>query len=303
MVGRRQLLLGLGAAILGVGLLTAILTARGDRDEDVAAAGTRATTTTASSSTTTTSPRPATTTSSPTTTTAAPTAATEPTAPRPPTTVATPAAPAAPTASIAPSPAAPAPPAPAPPPFQSSIEIVTTAQLGSSWRAGLGCPGADQLRALDLSHWGYDGAVHQGRLIVAAGHAERIVAVFRDLYAARFPIQRMVPVDAYGGDDGASMRANNTSGFNCRTVAGSSTLSEHGKGLAVDVNPLVNPYVSSGGSVDPPEGAPYADRSRGATGMIHAGDAVVAAFARQGWGWGGSWSSAKDYQHFSASGR
>jgi D-alanyl-D-alanine carboxypeptidase len=196
--------------------------------------------------------------------------------------------------------AAPATTAPAPP-FQSSIETVTLEQLGSSWRAGMGCPGPDQLRAVNVSHWGYDGAVHIGRLIVDAGHAQRMVAVFRDIYAARFPIQRMVPIDQYGGDDQASMRANNTSGFNCRYVSGTTTLSQHGLGRAVDVNPLVNPYVK-GSTVDPPEGAPYADRSRNDPGMIHAGDAVVRAFAAQGWKWGGYWSSGKDYQHFSASG-
>lgn len=175
-------------------------------------------------------------------------------------------------------------------------------QLGASWRPDLGCPAPEQLRRLVVSHWGYDGRVHQGRIVVAASHADRIVAVFRDIYAAGFPIERMVPIDAYGGDDQASMRHNNTSGFNCRYVAGTTRLSQHGLGLAIDVNPLVNPYVK-GGTVDPPEGALYADRSRTDQGMIKPGDAVVTAFARQGWPWGGNWSSGQDYQHFSASGR
>jgi hypothetical protein len=188
------------------------------------------------------------------------------------------------------------------PPFQSSVEGVTAEQLGASWTPGIGCTPPEQLRALVVSHWGYDGQVHTGRLIVSAAHAERIVAVLRDVYAARFPIQRMVPIDQYGGDDQASMRANNTSGYNCRTVAGSTKLSEHAVGQAIDVNPLVNPYVK-GSTVDPPEGARYADRRRTDQGMIHAGDAVVAAFAKQGWAWGGYWSSGKDYQHFSSSGR
>jgi len=161
---------------------------------------------------------------------------------------------------------------------------------------------ADDLRAVAVSYWGYDGAVRSGRLIVHANQAQSVVRTFRDIYAARFPIQRMTPIDAYGGDDEASMRANNTSGFNCRYVTGTSKWSEHAYGRAIDVNPLVNPYVR-GSSVDPPEGAAYADRSRTDPGMIHAGDAAVRAFAAQGWGWGGSWSGGKDYQHFSASGR
>lgn len=187
------------------------------------------------------------------------------------------------------------------PGFESSIEPVTVAQLGSSWRPG--CPlEVDELRAVNLSHWGYDGAVHTGRLVVDAAHAPRLAAVFGALFESRFPIQQMVPVDKYGSDDQTSMRANNTSAFNCRYVAGTTRWSEHSYGRAVDVNPLVNPYVK-GGTVDPPEGAPYADRSRTDPGMVHADDAVVRAFAAQGWAWGGDWSDGKDYQHFSASGR
>ena len=204
--------------------------------------------------------------------------------------------------------AAPAPPSTPPPattapapPFVASVETVTAEQLGSSWRPG--CPlGVEQLRAVNVSHWGYDGAVHAGRLVVDGAHAERMVAAFRDLYEARFPVQQIVPVDRYGGDDQASMRANNTSAFNCRYVAGTTSWSEHAYGRAIDVNPLVNPYVK-GGTVDPPEGAPYADRSRTDQGMIHAGDSAVRAFADQGWAWGGYWSNGQDYQHFSASGR
>jgi hypothetical protein len=190
---------------------------------------------------------------------------------------------------------------PAAPPFESSVSGVTREELGASWRADLSCPAPEDLRKLTVSHWGYDGQVRSGELVVHAQHADRIVAVLRDVYAARFPIERMVPIAAYGGDDQASMRANNTSGFNCRYVAGTTRLSQHALGAAVDVNPLHNPYVK-GGAVDPPEGAPWADRSRPDPGMIHAGDAVVQAFARQGWGWGGSWSAGQDYQHFSASG-
>lgn len=154
---------------------------------------------------------------------------------------------------------------------------------------------------LTVRHWGYDGKVHDGRLVVAASQVTRLAGVFSDLYANRFPIERMVPVDAYGGDDQASMRANNTSAYNCRTVAGTSKLSNHAFGLAVDVNPLHNPYVR-GDSVDPPEGRPWADRSRRDPGMIHPGDATVQAFADRGWQWGGYWSSGQDYQHFSTSG-
>ncbi|MDH3707037.1 MAG: M15 family metallopeptidase, partial [Acidimicrobiia bacterium] len=95
---------------------------------------------------------------------------------------------------------------------------------------------------------------------------------------------------------------NNTSAYNCRTVAGTSTWSQHAYGRAVDINPLVNPWVQ-GNVVDPPEGAPYVIRDPAVAGLIVPGDVVTGAFAAIGWGWGGTWTSTKDYQHFSATGR
>ena len=182
-------------------------------------------------------------------------------------------------------------------PFAATIETVTAQDLYASWRPGCPVP-VEQLRAIDVRHFGNDGAVHTGRLIVAANLANGMVDVFRDLYNARFPIERMEPIDVYGGDDMRSIKANNTSAFNCRAVTGGSGWSEHAYGRAIDVNPFVNPYVK-GSTVLPPEAAPYTDRSRNDPGMIHADDAVVRAFAARGWKWGGYWSSLKDYQHFS----
>lgn len=268
-----------------VGALTAITLALWPSDDsDLEAAGAATTSSTTEPNTTTeaTTTTEGTTTTAPTTTeapatTARPSSTAGPTT-APPTTRPT-------TTTTAP-----------PPPFRSSIENVTAAQLGSSYQPGLGCAEPDALRALNLTHWGYDGAVHEGRIIVAASEAENVIAAFRDIYAARFPIERMVPVDRYGADDQASMRDNNTSGYNCRTVAGSTTLSNHAFGKAVDINPLHNPYVK-GDSIDPPEGAPWADRKNRRPGMIYAGDAVVNAFAARGWSWGGYWGNP-DYQHF-----
>ena len=186
-------------------------------------------------------------------------------------------------------------------PFAATIKTVTAQDLHASWRPGCPVP-VEQLRAIDVRHFGNDGAVHTGRLIVAANLANGMVEMFRDLYNARYPIERMEPIDVYGGDDMRSMRANNTSAFNCRAVTGGTGWSEHAYGRAIDVNPFVNPYVK-GSTVLPPESAPYADRSRNDPGMIHSDDAVVRAFAKRGWSWGGYWSSLKDYQHFSTSGR
>jgi hypothetical protein len=129
-----------------------------------------------------------------------------------------------------------------------------------------------------------------------------MLRTIRELFRLRFPIRRMRLVDAYGADDHRSMAADNTSAFNCRTVAGTTRWSEHAYGRALDLNPVENPYVTDSGYVSPPAGAPFARRGRHAKGMVHGGGRVVAAFAAIGWEWGGNWPWPKDYQHFSATG-
>ncbi|HEX2467856.1 MAG TPA: M15 family metallopeptidase [Solirubrobacterales bacterium] len=174
--------------------------------------------------------------------------------------------------------------------------------VGSSWREG--CPvGLGKLRLLRLRHWGFDGEVHKGRLVVHRGHDTEILHVMRRLFRKRFPIRRMKLIDAYGADDHRSMNADNTSAFNCRFVAGTNRWSMHANGIAIDINPIENPYVTSSGHVSPPAGEPYKNRSRDAKGMVHRGDLVVRAFRRIGWKWGGNWSWPRDYQHFSANGQ
>ncbi|MEE9417198.1 MAG: M15 family metallopeptidase [Acidimicrobiales bacterium] len=172
----------------------------------------------------------------------------------------------------------------------------------TSWREG--CPVAPaELRLVEVTHVSYEGEATSGELIVHRDHAEGIAEVFAQLYDARFPVASVLLVDVFAGDDGKSMQANNTSAFNCREVASKPGVwSNHAFGTAIDVNPLVNPFVQ-GDLVDPPDGRPFVDRALGEPGMIVADDVVVSAFASIGWAWGGTWSSAKDYQHFSANGR
>jgi D-alanyl-D-alanine carboxypeptidase len=172
---------------------------------------------------------------------------------------------------------------------------------GISWRPGCPVPLRD-LRVLTASHWGFDGRVHRGRLIVHEDVAPDVLGVLRRLYRARFPIRRMVPVDAYGGSDFRSIEADNTSAFNCRVVEGTNRWSEHAYGRAIDLNPIENPYVS-GGRTSHRASVPYLDRSRRRPGMAYDGGALVESFRAIGWGWGGDWTGVKDYQHFSASGR
>ncbi len=173
---------------------------------------------------------------------------------------------------------------------------------GVSWRPGCPVPLSD-LRLVTGRHWGFDGKPHAGRLVVHRDVAGPVLGVLRTLYAKRFPIRRMWLVDAYGASDYRSIEADNTSAFNCRYVDGTRRWSEHAYGRAIDVNPLENPYVSSAGTTSHPRSRPYLRRTPYRRGMAVAGGALVRSFAAAGFGWGGSWSGAKDYQHFSASGR
>jgi len=190
----------------------------------------------------------------------------------------------------------------APPPFVATIAPVTAAQLGKSWHEG--CPVAPaQLRRVQLRFVGFDGKTHTGALVVNRAVTSDVITVFRSLYAARFPIRRMQPIDAYGGSDERSMAADNTSAFNCRyaVASGPKRWSVHAYGEAIDVNTVENPYLE-GGRVLPPEGKPYVDRARYRRGMAVAGGALVRAFASVGWLWGGRWTGSPDWQHFSKTG-
>jgi hypothetical protein len=188
---------------------------------------------------------------------------------------------------------------PSPTRFVGKISKVTQAELRYSYRPG--CPvGPAQLRRLELSYWDFRGRRRIGSIVVRDTAARGVVSVFRKLYAARFPIRRLRLVEAYRGSDDASMAADNTSGFNCRFVSGTRRWSQHAFGLAIDINPVENPYVD-GRRVRPPTGRRFLDRSRRRPGMVVEGDAVVRAFASIGWHWGGRWSPP-DYQHFSATG-
>jgi hypothetical protein len=189
------------------------------------------------------------------------------------------------------------------PPFQHTVSRVARAELPYSWHAG--CPIAPaQLRRLRLTYWGFDRRAHTGALILNADAVNDVVRVFRRLYALRFPIRRMRPIDAYRADDERSLAADNTSAFNCRYVIGPGPRrwSVHAYGLAIDVNPVENPYLERG-RVHPRAGRAYLDRSNVRPGMAVSGGLLVRAFSAVGWQWGGRWRSSPDYQHFSATGR
>jgi poly-gamma-glutamate capsule biosynthesis protein CapA/YwtB (metallophosphatase superfamily) len=192
------------------------------------------------------------------------------------------------------------------PPFRATVSRVdrTTAERmrGRSHRPGCPVPLAD-LRVLTVRHVGLDGRPRTGEVVVATRYADDVVGVFERLYDARWPVRRLRPVHAYGGDDDRSMAANNSSGYNCRRVAGQRQWSKHAYGAAIDLNPVQNPYLRPG-RVDPTAGRRFADVDRArdgvpAPGVVRRGDVVVRAFAEIGWEWGGDFAQP-DYQHFAA---
>lgn len=175
---------------------------------------------------------------------------------------------------------------------------------GSSYQEN-GNISMEELRYLRVLHLGFDGEAHIGELIVNQSVAEDILEIMWELYQHSYPIERMVLVDAYGADDERSMSDNNTSAFNYREIAGSSKLSKHALGLAIDINPRYNPYVKQGQGgellVSPANGAAYADRSQEFPYKIAEGDLCLRLFLEHGFSWGGNWNSSKDYQHFEKS--
>lgn len=155
----------------------------------------------------------------------------------------------------------------------------------------------DELRYLRILHYGYDGKVHLGEMICNAAIADDLLDIFIALFDAKYPICSIRLIDDFGGDDALSMDANNSSCFNFRTKTGQKVLSAHALGLAVDINPVENPYVH-GDRILPASGAEYADRNSNFKHKIDKDDLCYKLFKEKGFQWGGEWRSAKDYQHF-----
>lgn len=184
------------------------------------------------------------------------------------------------------------------PPAPQNVHPVTSIDLGASWHPG--CPiTPEQLRRVDVDYLGFDGQSHRGELIVHEDLVEDVEAIFEELRRLRYPIAKMRTVDHYpAADDELSMRDNNSSAFNCRTIPGTGRWSQHVYGRAIDLNPLLNPYVGRTGAFQPGNAGPYLDRRRRDPGLLHDGDPAVRAFTNRGWAWGGYWRTVKDYQHF-----
>ena len=169
--------------------------------------------------------------------------------------------------------------------------------------------GADEISVDDLRYIGiryndFNGIIQAGEMIANKSIARDLTEIFSELYEAGYQLEKVVLIDNYGGDDTASMSANNTSCFNYRVVEGSTSLSKHAYGLAIDINPFYNPYIVFGAGEDgsdyiSPAGSEiYADRTQDFPYKIGPDDLCYRLCKEHGFKWGGDWNSCKDYQHF-----
>ena len=158
-----------------------------------------------------------------------------------------------------------------------------------------------ELRHLRLLHKTLDGSTKEGELVCNFKIAQKLLDIFKELYRAGYPIEKIRLVDEYDADDERSMSDNNSSCFNFRFISFTKVVSKHGAGLAVDINPRYNPYyklVKGRPNVEPANGADYIDRSKKFHYKIDHNDLAYKLFTKAGFEWGGDWTSAKDWQHF-----
>ena len=179
-------------------------------------------------------------------------------------------------------------------PIDKEIEEIIT---GVSWKQN-DTVKIDDLCYVSVTYWGFDEKPHYGELIVNKDIGQEVVEIFKELYAAKFPIEKIKLIDEYDAIDTKSMEDNNTSAFCYREVEGKpGKLSKHSYGIAIDINPLQNPYVYKD-KVSPEAGRKYLNRSKASKGFIVKDDVCYKAFTSRGWTLGGDWKYEKDYQHF-----
>ena len=183
--------------------------------------------------------------------------------------------------------------------FTEESEIFSRIK-GLSYKDDCTIPLSD-LRYLHVLHVGFDGGVHEGEIICNQQIAQDLLEIFEALYNAQYPIEKIKLVDEYGADDESSMADNNSSCFNFRFISHSTKISNHGYGMAIDINPLYNPYVKTVNgklNIEPANSVAYVDRTLDFPYKIDENDLAYQLFIAHGFEWGGSWKSSKDYQHF-----
>jgi hypothetical protein len=150
-----------------------------------------------------------------------------------------------------------------------------------------------QLKLITVYYYGFDSKLHQGQLVVNKLAAKDLIEIFDLILELKFPVEKVIPISMYNWSDEAAMKDNNTSCFNYRFVSGTRILSKHAAGLAIDINPLLNPYVKDGETS--PQNSNYDEN---VPGTISSNSQITLEFKIRGWTWGGDWKSLKDYQHF-----
>lgn len=151
----------------------------------------------------------------------------------------------------------------------------------------------ENLRIVDVYYYGFDEKLHKGQLVVNKEVVLDIIEIFEFIRETRFPINKVIPISKYDWSDDKSMQDNNTSAFNYRYISGTRVISNHASGLAIDINPKLNPYIKNGNSL--PVNCIY-DTTK--AGTIFVESELVKEFKKKDWQWGGDWKSLKDYQHF-----
>lgn len=165
----------------------------------------------------------------------------------------------------------------------------------------LDCPRwlLEELKVVDVIYLDFNEVKKQGKLVVHQSIAKDIIEIFNDLFEINFPIYMMKPLsnpsfwEGTKWSDKISMSFNNTSAFNFRTIAGKTKLSTHALGMAIDINPLQNPYIK--GNITEPAFAQYQANRKG---TFYHGSQAVKIFQNRGFFWGGNFKNIKDYHHF-----
>lgn len=184
--------------------------------------------------------------------------------------------------------------------YQPITDDVKERIYGLSYKTDCTIPYED-LRYVSVLYYDFENQIQTGEIICNKAIAKDLVEIFYELYCNQYQIDKIRLVDEYNADDDLSCADNNTSCFNYRTVDGSTTLSKHAQGVAIDINPFQNPYVTYPNGkerISPAGSEPYADRSSGLSHMITEDDLCYKLFIEHGFTWGGHWKTLKDYQHF-----
>ena len=159
----------------------------------------------------------------------------------------------------------------------------------------------DELRYVHILYIDFNGQTQSGEIVCNRAIAEDLIEIFEELYINNYELEEVSLVDKYDADDETSMANDNSSCFNYRCISYTNTVSKHGLGLAIDINPLYNPYVKTVDgrtSVEPANAIAYVDRSQDFEHKIDENDLAYKLFISHGFTWGGSWKNSKDYQHF-----